>query len=260
MKKTVKSSANELIINIEVDEIHSFDTLNMLADAYIEIASKLAEYSADCQWNCPVEINVITPEGVLSEEEVFTKFTSAPALERKAVSFIYQVTNYCKATTLELWGDEENPLGEPAAYVLCMHDAKYIPLYIELLLQNDLDHEVHQGDHIENIIEKYGLTSDVLRLMAHRTTAAAGQWGDEQVKEHRAQLLELFLNRPEQKSLFLNTAMQSLYHAAIKHGLYFDFVRDLSVYIEDEKERSEWLQQQEEQAKEVFGNNIKWHP
>lgn len=258
MKKTINNESNEVIITLEVDDIDSFETLDMLADAYIDISYNIDEYRARCDWHCPIEINVITAEGALSEADVFAKFTTDPVLERKAVSFIYNVTNYCKTTTMELWGGEEDHLAEPGAYALCMYDEKYIPLYIELLLQNDLDHEVEQYSHIADIINKYGITSDVLRLMANRIGAAMGQAGDENVREYVPQLMTLFAERPEQKSLFLNTAVQSVYLASIQHGLKFDSIRNLTAYIQDEDEKTSWLQQQEEQAKEMFGSNIRW--
>ncbi|EHW0655782.1 hypothetical protein K1B36_004596 [Vibrio parahaemolyticus] len=160
--------------------------------------------------------------------------------------------------TLELWGGDEDHLAEPGAYALCMYHEKYIPLYIELLLQNDLDHEVYQSGHIIDIIEKYGFTSDVLRLMANRVDAAAGQHGSEDMKEYYPQLMELFLNQPEQKFLFLNTAVQSIYLRSIPYSLPFDSIRDLSIYIQESDERTRWLKQQEEQAKDTFGKNVRW--
>ncbi len=258
MKKIINNDNNEVIITIEVDDISSFDTLNQLADAYVEIASKIDEYRAPCNWHCPIEINVITPEGYVTEEELFTKFTTDPILERKAVTFIDSVTNHCKTTTLELWGSEEDHLGEPGAYALCMYDEKYIPLYIELLLQNDLDHEVYQFEHIKNIVEKYGLTSNVIRLLANRVTVAHGQSGCENIENHYPQLMELFINQPEQKSLFLNTAIQSIYFKAIPYGLNFDKIQGLTAYIPDDNEKVKWLAQQKEQAKDAFKSNISW--
>ncbi|MFW1378397.1 hypothetical protein ACEV7K_24625, partial [Vibrio parahaemolyticus] len=225
---------------------------------YVDISSRIDEYRADIDWNCPIEINVVTPEGSVSEEEMFMKFTSDPTLERRAVTFIYNIINYCKTTTLELWGGDEDHLAEPGAYALCMYHEKYIPLYIELLLQNDLDHEVYQSGHIIDIIEKYGFTSDVLRLMANRVDAAAGQHGSEDMKEYYPQLMELFLKQPEQKFLFLNTAVQSIYLRSIPYSLPFDSIRDLSIYIQESDERTRWLKQQEEQAKDTFGKNVRW--
>ncbi|EGR1514551.1 hypothetical protein [Vibrio vulnificus] len=258
MKKTINNGNDEVIVNIEVDEINTLETLTKLADAYVDISSRIDEYRADIDWNCPIEINVVTPEGSVSEEEMFMKFTSDPTLERRAVTFIYNIINYCKTTTLELWGGDEDHLAEPGAYALCMYHEKYIPLYIELLLQNDLDHEVYQSGHIIDIIEKYGFTSDVLRLMANRVDAAAGQHGSEDMKEYYPQLMELFLNQPEQKFLFLNTAVQSIYLRSIPYSLPFDSIRDLSIYIQESDERTRWLKQQEEQAKGTFGKNVRW--
>ncbi|ODX36569.1 hypothetical protein BBM03_09070 [Vibrio parahaemolyticus] len=103
MKKTINNGNDEVIINIEVDEINTLETLTKLADAYVDISSRIDEYRADIDWNCPIEINVVTPEGSVSEEEMFMKFTSDPTLERRAVTFIYNIINYCKTTTLELW-------------------------------------------------------------------------------------------------------------------------------------------------------------
>ncbi|EIU7061428.1 hypothetical protein L5149_004364 [Vibrio vulnificus] len=94
MKKTINNGNDEVIVNIEVDEINTLETLTKLADAYVDISSRIDEYRAGIDWNCPIEINVVTPEGSVSEEEMFMKFTSDPTLERRAVTFIYNIINY----------------------------------------------------------------------------------------------------------------------------------------------------------------------
>ncbi|MCG7497495.1 hypothetical protein MHO82_11525 [Vibrio sp. Of7-15] len=261
MKTMITHTHGEINFKVEVEEIDSFTTLNELADFYVNISyqinKNMTEYSVNNEYgSLTYGVDVVTPEGLVEEEVIFTKFANDPMLSSKAVNFIFNVINWCKTNSSHLWQDDENPLAECAAYALCMHDEKYIPLYIELLLQNDMDHEVYQNEHIGNIIEKYGFSSDVLRLMAHRVGGACGQHGQEQVGQYQSQLLDLFSNDPDQKSLFLTTAVQSIYHFWFCSHLWFEAVRYLGIYIQDDEERAEWLQEQEQEAKSIFGHNI----
>lgn len=259
MKTTIKTSHSEIIFNIEVDDLNSFESLNALADVYLDLSyqidENLSKHDVKVEYGTlTYSIDVTTPEGLVDEETVFSKFVGNSTLEAKAVNFISNVNMWCRANEANLWQDDENPLAENAAYLLCLHDLKYIPLYIELLLQNDLDHEVYQNDHITALIEKHGMCRNIVTLLAHRVGGACGQWGMDQVGQYQEPLLEYFEEHPEHRILFLATGVKSVFDQHMGYQLWFEPIRVLANVIQDEKERADWLNEQEENAEVHFGS------
>ncbi|WP_093983981.1 hypothetical protein [Shewanella algae] len=261
MKTTIETSHSEIIFNIEVDDLDSFERLNALADEYLDLSyqidEKLSEHGVSVEFHTLFySINVMTPEGQVEEEEVFAKFVGNSTLEAKAATFISNVNIWCRTRDDDgIWQDDENPLAENAAYVLCMQDLKYIPLYVELLLLNDLDHEVYQNDHIEALIEKHGICKPILTLLAHRAGGAGGQWGSLQVEAHQDVLLDYFAEYPQHLKLFLETGVKSVFDQYMGGELWFAAIRFYADFIADENEREDWLSQQEQTAR-IYFNSI----
>ncbi|GAA3941058.1 hypothetical protein [Litoribacillus peritrichatus] len=261
MKISTKTSHSEIVFEIEVDDLNSFESLNALADVYLDLSYRIDEnldkHNIEVEFSTlTYSIDVFTPDGRVEEEEVFSKFVGNPILESKAANFISNVNIWSRANEAHIWQDDENPLAECTAYVLCLQDLKYIPLYIELLVQNDLDHEVYQNEHIEALIEKHGLCKSLLTLLAHRVGGACGQWGMDQVGEYKPQLLEYFNEHPEQRSLFLKTGFKSILDQHMGHQLWFEPIRFLAGFIQNEQERDDWLKDQQEYAEVYFGDGI----
>ncbi|MFC3150626.1 hypothetical protein ACFOEK_06290 [Litoribrevibacter euphylliae] len=260
MKTTIETTRSEIIFNIEVDDLDSFDRLNALADVYLDLSYQIDENLSDHDVSVEYStlfysIDVTTPEGRVDEEAIFSKFVGNSTLESKAANFISNVNMWCRAHGDDrIWQDDENPLAENAAYVLCMQDLKYIPLYVELLLQNDLNHEVYQNDHIEALIEKHGICKPMLTLLAHRVGGACGQWGMNQVEEHQPLLLDYFSAHPEHRALFLETGVKSVFDQHMGSELWFAPIRFLGDFIADEDERDDWLSEQEQNAECYFSS------
>lgn len=254
MKTTIETASSEITFTVEVDHLDSFERLNALADVYLDLSfqidEKLAQHGVSVEF-CTLfyTIDIMTSEGRMEEEEVFAKFVGNSTLEAKAVNFISNVNIWSRAHGDDkIWQDDENPLAENAAYVLCMQDLKYIPLYVELLLQNDLNHEVYQNDHIEALIEKHGICKPMLTLLAHRAGGACGQWGSLQVETHQDELLDYFAEHPQHLPLFLETGIKSVYDQYMGGELWFAAIRFYADFIADDNEREDWLSQQEQKA------------
>ena len=56
MKTTIETSHSEIIFNIEVDDLDSFERLNALADVYLDLSyqidEKLSEHGVSVEWRC----------------------------------------------------------------------------------------------------------------------------------------------------------------------------------------------------------------
>ena len=81
------------------------------------------------------------------------------------------------------WADAETPTGAAGASALALQDRHWIPAYLQYLRECDLDHEVHQGDELNAIVQTHGWNSDTLTLAAARLVGCCGQLGEEQVGE-----------------------------------------------------------------------------
>lgn len=105
----------------------------------------------------------------------------------------------------EEWYDDENPYAGPEAYAMVLKDINTMPLYIEFLNGNDMDHEVYQMEYIDDIIETHGINGHTLNLLAARMGSCIGQHGMEQVpdiwEEH--EIDDLLLENEELRNEFI---------------------------------------------------------
>lgn len=83
-------------------------------------------------------------------------------------SVLPKLQKYVTTVDGDKWFDEETPLGLLAALTLALADKKYIEDYITYLATTDMNHEVYQYDHISFIASEYGVTPEVMKLMAAR--------------------------------------------------------------------------------------------
>ena len=240
---------------IYVDHIDSLESLNIIADTYVKLSELIDENIFNhsvCIEHSSLEysIYVVTKDG-LCDETFFEHFIGNPTLESKAVHFINNVNTWCRKHKFTIWQNDEQPLAEHAAYALSMHDEKYIPLYCEVLLLNDMDHECYQAEHIESLIEKHGLCENILLLIALRLGGARGQFGSDHIHEHQEEIFELCIKNPEMKSFFLNAAVKSIYDAWGDHDdVYHEFFEYVTPLIDGDNES--WLAEQ----LQLLKNNI----
>lgn len=232
---------------ISVSDTCSLDSLNIIADIYIKLSEKIneniANHDIQAEYNLlEYSIRVITKDG-FSDESFFEHFIGHPMLELKAVNFIQNVNEWCRNQSATIWQCDDQPLAEHAAYILSMHDDKYIPLYCEVILLNDMDHECYQEEHIEDLIEKYGICENTLLLIAHRLGGARGQCGINHADAHQEEMFTLFMEKPELKTFFLNTAVKSIYDSC---GDDMDYFEELLEYAADliDGDNEKWLSSQ----------------
>lgn len=261
MKTTIDHNHSEILIKIELDELDSASSRQKLADQYIELSAQIDQLVEQTGVNMDhsslaYSIDVFVSGNRLDEEQTFSLLAADAQAAEKLAVFIRNVVDWCNTREAELWQDDESQQAEFAAYALCMQDEKYIPLYREQLAASDLDHEVYQCDHINEIVDQYGLTPAVLGLLAERMGAAHGQCGADHSQELQPELLALFREQPEMQALYLTSAVESVYRGSSGSRLWFESIRTIGRFIEDEQQREEWLVQQQQQAVETFGSDV----
>lgn len=237
---------NSIVNEINVKNVDSIEGLHEIADAYIKLSKRIDDNRAN--FNVSIDdsalqysIYVITKDG-LCNENFFERFITHPDLELKAVNFVNNVIVWCQQHNATIWQDDEKPLAEHAAYILAMHDEKHIPLYCDVLTYCDMEHECYQSEHIEALISKHGLCKNILTLIALRLGSARGQWGNDHVCSHKDELIELFTNDVNLKTLFLNTVVKSINES---HEDFEELFEYLDVVIEGDNVK--WLEKQLQQ-------------
>ncbi|WP_298771775.1 hypothetical protein [uncultured Shewanella sp.] len=250
MKTSMSRTEEGLSLTIEVNNIEALDNLHFIADELVNFSYSIdrhthKEMTRYGQLYCA--INITTPQQNISEEALFHCFSKDNNLTAKAVVFIENIIRWSKDNETVIWQDEENHLAQDGATVLCKTNPKFIPLYTDLLLQSDLDHEVHQGYQIEQIINLYGLTNDTVKILAYRQTSANGQYGHDEVEGYKEQLLNTFKEKPELKTLFLETCASEIVNTIGITNQQTDYsdeieeLTNLTQFIENKKEAEEWL-------------------
>jgi|GEM_PF-2478164 len=80
----------------------------------------------------------------------------------------------------ELWFDDETPMGLNAAFALAFEDKQYVADFINLLRKCDMDHEVYQAAMMAELLKKWGLQDEMIKLLAARSGSITGQFGLEE--------------------------------------------------------------------------------
>lgn len=241
-------------------DIDAKETLEAIADIYVGLSaaidSQLEQHGVEVEYgSLTYSFCVESAAGRLYEEDIFRRFIGDAELEQKAQIFVKQVIAWVDEHEVEIWDDEESPLGEKAAYLLALSHPEYVPLYTELLLRCDNDHECYQHEHINAIVEAHGLTAETLALLAHRLGGACGQWGHDQISEHKQALMAIFEQQPELKAVFLNTALKSIHDFFQGCQLWFEPIQIAASLIADSDERAQWLAREKASAIKVYGEH-----
>ncbi len=244
---------------INVSNLTDASNLHLIADTFIALAANIdvncRAHQTEPEYDMlAYGIRVISAEGI-EGENIVSRFVGDLTLEAKVVQFIQHVNDWCRAHDAHLWLNDEAPLGEQAAYLLALHDVQYVPLYCEVLLQNDMDHEVYQAEHIDALVAKHGLDENIIQLMAYRVGAAYGQHGDH-IEQYQTQLFDYFARNPALKTQFLHTAAQSVYQAHAGYVLSFYSICLIANYIKNKAERASWIEWQKTLAQAEFGDAI----
>lgn len=121
-----------------------------------------------------------------SEEEIefWDALCKKPKAFPAAEKYLKQCIKIVKKDPYNTWEADEIPLAGKTAYQLAMADKRFIPYYSELLGHWDMDHEVYQGGHINEMIDKYGWCQEVESLLIARASVGAGQHGTQQIRDN----------------------------------------------------------------------------
>ncbi|WP_444929955.1 hypothetical protein ACJJIF_19590 [Microbulbifer sp. SSSA002] len=246
MRTDLSAKNDGLCLTIEVCNINVLDNLHFIADKMVDysysidsnVDYKLTRYN---QLYYAVETRI--PEKIIDEEELFEHFCRDESLTAKAIVFIENIIRYSRNNGIVIWQDYENHLAQAGAAILCLHNARYIPLYTDLLLLSDLDHEVHQAYQIERIIQQHGFTKDTLKILACRATTANGQCGEDLVEGYHSELVEAFAQSPELIGAFINTAAAEVTSNNFNadDDCIQEKLEEFSKYITDAHRRAEWI-------------------
>ncbi|MCO1335987.1 hypothetical protein MO867_16780 [Microbulbifer sp. OS29] len=246
MRTDLSAKNDGLCLTIEVCNIDTLDCLHFIAD-------KMVDYSYSIESNVNYQltrhnqlyyaVETYIPEKIIDEEELFENFCKDESLCAKAIVFVENIIRYSRNNGIVIWQDYENHLAQAGAAILCLHNARYVPLYTDLLLLSDLDHEVHQAYQIERIIEQHGFTKDTLKILACRATTANGQCGEDQVEGYHSELMETFTQKPELVGVFINTAAAEV--TSNNFNAEDDYIQEkleaFSKYITDAHRRTGWI-------------------
>lgn len=115
-----------------------------------------------------------------------------------------------------LWRDHESQTLDWGAYQLALASEEYVPLYAKSLERTDMDHEVFQGNQIDDLIDEHGWTDGIETLLAVRGSTAWGQHGLEQVEEYRDFIREHISTPRYESSMF--DAFLAFYRSDLNDG------------------------------------------
>ncbi len=104
-----------------------------------------------------------------------------------------------------VWYDDENAYAGLEAFWMVSLNLSTMPLYVNFLSKNDMDHEVFQTEYIDEIIETHGINSETLHLIAARMGCCIGQHGAEQVEEiwEENEINELLIDNENIRNSFI---------------------------------------------------------
>ena len=112
---------------------------------------------------------------ILSELAFFIEVCKRyPELHSKVLAFLELALTFNPVP----WIDDEAVALTYPIVALALTDQQYIQRYIDFLHQNDMDHEVYQSEHIQLVIQHWGITEYTLPLLAARKYGSlSGQQG-----------------------------------------------------------------------------------
>jgi hypothetical protein len=212
----------------------------------------------DLKWQHHYFTFVIESNGkIYYEPEIFVKIVQLECLHSLVVHFLYNVFSWSKLNSNSVWSDDEYNLGLFAAYSLSMHSQKYINLYSDMILVCDMNHECFQEQHIDNLIQKYGLVPEIVTLLSYRVSECTGQHGWEQLNKYKSELVEHFGKNKTDLDRFLKISTSLTYKFYARTGAgkpWFDQIETIAEYLPSEIDRREWLDKQEKDIIWIFGS------
>lgn len=159
---------------------------------------------------------------VAADKFLFYKKALEYGFHSKLEKFIKNIIKIAGKASTSVWENEEDPLGLSAAAFLALSDSKYIALYTEFIMTNDMDHEVNQIGYNELIISKYGWNKETLILMA-KYVSSGGQHGDE--------VLEIHLEEDESfVEALKNSSQYNDFIKEMKKGFKVNFNGNFEIY------------------------------
>lgn len=230
----------DVCCDISVQNLDSLDNLNFIADALIQYSQKIDEniekydVDLDCCSGPTYSVNVLTPnEDDL--EDVFRMFYGHPILESKLVTFTQNLIQWCKANDSVIWQCDETLLAETAAYALCIQDLKYLNLYCEALEESRRVSEAGQFDHIDALIHKHGLCTDIIRLLGK-------EYSDHGIKNEWEKVIR---SDKAMRHTYLDSLarvqMNALKESDNHDSIIYAVSEASEKFILDETEREEWF-------------------
>lgn len=113
------------------------------------------------------------------EDAVAAKALQYPSLLVKIEKIIKMLVDINRSAYSPVRYDDETVAGECFSYRLALTDKKYIPVYTDLLLTGDFDHEVYQTENTATIINKWGWIPQTFELIIARCISDAQHKGEE---------------------------------------------------------------------------------
>jgi hypothetical protein len=105
----------------------------------------------------------------------WTKAGAVPQLRQRAKDYIGRLEKTLKLaethsrSTASLWEHDETQFGEPVAAHLALLDVEFVPCYTRLLRSWDPGHQVHIGQAVSEIVNKYGIRAETEELILSYT-------------------------------------------------------------------------------------------
>lgn len=124
-----------------------------------------------------------TDEEDLSEYELANTVSDYPDLHPKMIEIVERITDLIRTRKVSsMWISDEVQAGDVISYILARYDKKYCYVYAKSLAYQDLDHEVDQNEDIKQLIEAWGMCSEVGLVIAARVSNV-GAWGEDLIQE-----------------------------------------------------------------------------
>ena len=170
LKPYVDESSVSLIISVHNDGSPD-QVLQDLNDALIHIKDGLAQR----HYCFPIDVGGTWTPGdpefdPFDDQHVaaWGKIVSDPEMQDGLLAWLKRCAALIKETNDTyftcLAESDEMQFAEVPASSLAMLDARFLPVFVELMEAWDLDHAVSQFDVAESLIERYGTTSETTKL------------------------------------------------------------------------------------------------
>lgn len=206
--KKTECQVNSVDVVISVSDLKLSDNLHYVFEQMLDVTYQFDDILFDKDRGEFIQFcRIWVKDGNTSSglESFFDFMMSFPGSGSYIIEFIQNIIRWSSINRTNLWVDDGNYLGQEFSFRLAKNNHNYVDLYCDFIDQCEMGYETSQFEEIDFLIEKYGFTKSILRLLAYRASTAFGQHGGEQMEKYKSRMREYFLTSPRFEQQFTNT-------------------------------------------------------